>query len=63
MKAAEENHLKLNKSEQDIESLSIELKAVRKEGKNLQIHVSDKLLEDINMILKIALDKGILQRG
>ena len=32
MKAAEENNLKLNKSEQDIKNLSTELKAARKKG-------------------------------
>ena len=60
MIAAEENHLKLNKSEQGIKSLSTELKAARKE--NLQSHVSDRLLENANKKLKNALDKRILQK-
>ena len=57
IKATKKNLLKLNKSEQDIKSLSTELEAARKR-ENLQIQVSDTLLEDTNKKLKNALDKG-----
>ena len=57
IKATQKNLLKPNKSEQDIKSLSTELEAARKR-ENLQIQVSDTLLEDTNKKLKNALDKG-----